>query len=322
MTDDNKKTILHACLFKNQQTKQPETIDAGFTGKRAAFLNDVEWPSKSTIKVGFFKKKFVFNNESLDPEFSVDKANFVKSTIEKYFIKPELINLSFIWDTPLKDSDIRITFVKALGSFSELGIQAKDTPKDKPTMNLGWLDNDIDFDKEELKGTGAVVIHEFGHFLGLIHEHSRGDASLTWNKELIIKEVGAPPNSWTPKECEEQIFTAYDKSKFNGSEYDADSIMHYYFPSKYFDPPVELKVIKEMSKLDKEYITKKYPGGGCTSTGDINGENAENSEKSIITFIIDFLVNYKYLFLFILVAGLIILVLTKKESEKDSNDSN
>jgi hypothetical protein len=140
-----------------------------------------------------------------------------------------------------------------------LGIQTLDGRKNEPTMNLGWIDDDEDFDNPVFKGTGIVVLHEFGHLLGMIHEHSRIDASFEWDKDTVYKELGGPPNNWSKKDCDEQIFQAYTTSEFNGSAYDKYSMMHYFFPSKYFKKDPNLEKITKMSDIDKEWLSKKYP---------------------------------------------------------------
>jgi hypothetical protein len=200
---------------------------------RAAFGNDIQWSNGQTIKIGFFRDNFMYEGNYLNPNFSIEKAKWVKNVIEKYFINSGMANLSFEWDVPLEQSDIRITFIEEMGAWSTLGIQAIYVPKDQPTMNLGWLDKDDDF-----SGTGAVVIHEFGHAIGLIHEHSRGDSVLNWNKEYVYNSLAAPPNNWSRQMVDQQIFNAQEYDSSNSSEYDPQSIMHYYFPNKYFLNPV------------------------------------------------------------------------------------
>lgn len=138
---------------------------------KAAFLKGVEWPANETIKVAFIKQPFRFNDGStVDPEYTKAKADWVRDSVEKY-ITP-LVNLKFEWDVPQSRSDVRIMFVKARGAWSYLGTQALSIPKSQPTMNLGWLDTGSDWDFKEAAGTAAVVIHEFGHCLGMIHELS------------------------------------------------------------------------------------------------------------------------------------------------------
>ena len=169
--------------------------------------------------------------------------------------------MKFIWDVSLQESDIRISFIKALGSFSFLGIQSKQQPKDSITMNLGWTDQDsASSDDSIYAGTGVNIVHEFGHLLGMIHEHSRADADLDWNKPIVYQTLGEPPNNWSKEMCNQQIFKQYALSSFNGSKYDPHSVMHYIFPSKFFKVDPHLVPAKHLSDLDIVWINKKYPG--------------------------------------------------------------
>ena len=47
-------------------------------------------------------------------------------------------------------------------------------------MNLGWLTAATP-DEEYSR----VVVHEFGHALGCIHEHQSPAATFQWNKEAV-----------------------------------------------------------------------------------------------------------------------------------------
>lgn len=276
---------LYACL-----TKQPshEHLTKHYGGgdvsnihiARAAFLNGITWPQNSTIKIAFMKQGFDFESEHhKDSGYTKEKADWVQHIVETNVVP--LINLKFEWDVPLQDSDVRISFVKALGSFSYLGIQPVQlkVPKDTITMNLGWTDEDVaSSDSPELADTGVNIIHEFGHLLGMIHEHSRADADLHWNKSVVYKSLGDPPNNWDKQMCDDQIFKQYALSSFNGSKYDKYSVMHYVFPSKFFKTDPHLVVAKGYSELDKVWINKKYPGktlvnseGGDSVGGDSVG---------------------------------------------------
>lgn len=59
------------------------------------------------------------------------------------------------------------------GSWSYIGTDALHLPKESASMNLGFVD-------------AATVMHEFGHALGLIHEHqSPFKGGYEWNKEEV-----------------------------------------------------------------------------------------------------------------------------------------
>ena len=56
------------------------------------------------------------------------------------------------------DAEIRVTFDEDDGAWSYVGTDNRAIPLDQPTMNLGFLD-------------GGTAAHEFGHAIGLAHEH-------------------------------------------------------------------------------------------------------------------------------------------------------
>jgi len=120
-------------------------------------------------------------------------------------IRFERSNISF-------RSDIRIGFDSDDGAWSYIGTDCSSKWK---TMNLGFID----------RGT---VLHEFGHALGLIHEHqSPARGGFEWNREEVIKSLSGPPNNWDLDTIEHNMFAKYDESQITGTEYDSKSIMHY-----------------------------------------------------------------------------------------------
>ena len=79
--------------------------------------------------------------------------------------KPRMANLTLDFR---KDTDtlICISF-QYHGSWSTIGTSCRQlTDNAEPTMNYGWLD--ASSPDEEVQ---RVVSHEFGHALGLVHEH-------------------------------------------------------------------------------------------------------------------------------------------------------
>ena len=72
--------------------------------------------------------------------------------------------------TDSQDALIRISFDtdKAAGSWSYVGQECLSQPTASATMNLGWIDDKSSTLSDSDKGT---ILHEFGHVLGLMHEH-------------------------------------------------------------------------------------------------------------------------------------------------------
>src|SRR3546814_1258342 len=75
-------------------------------------------------------------------------------------------------------------------------------------MNFGWLDQ-------------GVVQHEFGHMIGMIHEHQNPrDNPIQWDKPAVNAALGGPPNNWDQDTIDHNMYTKYDVSQINGSEFD------------------------------------------------------------------------------------------------------
>jgi serralysin len=259
---------IFACLTQHPvslKSNAPSGAKLEFQKGRAAFLKGVEWNQGQTIRIAFLKSPFSFQGKTLDPQYTREKADFVRRVITSD-IAP-LVNLKFEWDVDISTSDVRIMFVPRLGAWSYLGTQSKSIAKNQPTMNLGWIDDDTNFDGIQYKGTGVVVIHEFGHMLGMIHEHSRADAKLDWNKPVIYRELAKPPNEWSRDDVDKQVFETYDVDSFNGSAYDTSSVMHYIFPPEWFLTNPRLPIVTHLSPLDKQWISKTYPRSGEPDTG-------------------------------------------------------
>lgn len=58
--------------------------------------------------------------------------------------------------------------------------------KSQPTMNLGWIADDVMLEDSER----GVILHEFGHVLGLMHEHQNPAMAGV----LTLKEDGESRN--------------------------------------------------------------------------------------------------------------------------------
>jgi hypothetical protein len=153
-------------------------------------------------------------------------------------------------------AQIRVAFVQGAGSWSAVGTDAlveEWFPPNEPTMNFGWLTPGSS--DEEVR---SVVLHEFGHALGLIHEHQQPNASIQWNKELIYRQLGGPPNNWPREVVDHNVFNRLAQSQLNASSYDKSSIMHYFFPKEWTLDGTEFKENNDLSPLDKQFIGTQY----------------------------------------------------------------
>jgi len=156
-------------------------------------------------------------------------------------------NLTFEFDNA-PNAEIRITFDSSDGAWSYIGTDASSIPTNQPTMNLGFLD-------------GGTAAHEFGHAIGLAHEHQNPAGGIEWNEEVVLRDLMGPPNNWTPDETRHNVLNKYSADQIRGTDFDRDSIMLYFFPDTWVKSGEGTKENDVLSNLDKEFIASAsaYP---------------------------------------------------------------
>jgi len=149
-----------------------------------------------------------------------------------------------------RESNIRITFDAApTEAWSYMGTDALSVPQTEPTMALGWLDED---------DGGAVVLHEFGHSVGMIHEHQHPGANISWNRSKIERDLRE--HGWDAATIEFNMFSA--ESAVDHSAYDPFSIMHYGFDASWIEGDHHAThgdKSTALSFLDKAWLAYMYP---------------------------------------------------------------
>lgn len=127
-------------------------------------------------------------------------------------------------------------------------------PAPEPTMNYGWLTPDSNDDELH-----RVVAHEFGHALGLIHEHQNPDTPIDWNRAAVIADLSGPPNNWDEATIENNMFKRYDPSEVSTTPTDRLSIMMYPIPASWTNDGFSADLNKELSDTDRDFIRGAYP---------------------------------------------------------------
>ncbi|APZ94465.1 M12 family metallopeptidase [Fuerstiella marisgermanici] len=197
---------------------------------RAAFEIAKLWPNGRTLHIRFLNG--TDQQQQIVREFAPQWT--------------EQANLTFAFDDA-PNAEIRIAFNDD-GAWSYVGTDALGIPGNQPTMNFGWQDE-------------AVVLHEFGHMIGMIHEHQNPDDNpIEWNKPVVIQALGGPPNNWDLATIQHNMFDKYNLSQINGSEFDPASVMLYSFPPTWTLNDFHSEPNDVLSDVDKEFAARVYPG--------------------------------------------------------------
>jgi hypothetical protein len=204
---------------------------------KAALVKAAKWKTGDIITVSF-----------LDGVPAVqDKVKQVAKT----WVGPGMANLKLDFRKD-NNTDIRISF-RYDGSWSTVGTECRLVKKPEPTMNYGWLDEAST--DEEIR---SVVLHEFGHALGLIHEHQSPAGGIKWNRDAIIKELSGPPNNWSLEDIEHNMFKPQAASQTNFTALDKNSIMMYPIPANWTTNGFSVGLNNSLSAKDKKFIKQQY----------------------------------------------------------------
>lgn len=208
---------------------------------KAALLNDFKWEPGTEVKVSFLEGP---------PELQQRVRR-----VAQEWTGPQMANLTLRFvDDDEAAGDIRVAFQPGRGSWSYLGTYCQQVPRRQPTMNFGWLT--ADSSDEELR---RVVLHEFGHALGLIHEHQNPDRPIAWNRAAVTSDLSGPPNYWDPDTIERNIFHRYEADQVTSTPVDANSIMMYPVPSAWTLDGFSADLNGDLSGNDKTFIRSAYP---------------------------------------------------------------
>lgn len=202
----------------------------------AAALSDLVWTGKSELRVLFLGGS---------PELR-NRVRYYASTWNHY----SGLRFVFVNSGP---AEIRVSFVQNGRSWSYIGNSAERVSASKPTMNFGWF-NDATPDVVVRRTT----LHEFGHALGLVHEHQSPGAVISWNKQAVY-EYYEVHFEWNENVVNDNIFTKYSGTRTQYSTYDPTSIMHYPIPKEFTTDGKAVGWNTSLSATDKAFIRKLYP---------------------------------------------------------------
>jgi len=233
-------TVVKTCFDKilPWEINRPQRMMSFGDQARAVFVFRKMWITGSTLQVRFL-------------EGSAEQKTLV---IEQAAWWSEHANLNFDFNDAA-NADIRIAFDSRDGAWSYIGTDASRIPQHLPTMNLGFMD-------------GGTAAHEFGHAIGLAHEHQNPAGGIEWNEQAVIQDLSGPPNNWDEATIRHNVLNKYSIDQIRGTEFDPDSIMLYFFPDSWVSNGPGTSANEILSNLDKAFIASAdaYPGASPAAT--------------------------------------------------------
>ncbi len=195
------------------------------------------WSNGSTIKVKF-----------------IGGSNYVRDRV-RYYAKmwTQHANLNFQF-VDYGRSDIRVSFVQNGSSWSVIGKQALQMGSNEATMNFGWLN-----DRTPEYEFRRTILHEFGHALGLLHEHQNPSGGIPWDEAAVYDHYWTS-QGWNQQTTYANVIQKASRNATQFSNYDPRSIMHYPVSASLTNGQYQVGMNQDLSTTDKNYIRQVYPG--------------------------------------------------------------
>lgn len=147
-------------------------------------------------------------------------------------------------------AEIRVAFDRD-GHWSYLGKENLSIPANRKTMNLEFNEGTPDV---EVRRT---TLHEFGHALGLMHEHQHPMNNIPWNKSAAYAFY-QKTQGWSRKEVDDNVLNKNTWESSQHTDFDAKSIMEYPVPQELTLGNYEIGWNTTLSSNDKYFIGQVY----------------------------------------------------------------
>jgi hypothetical protein len=202
------------------------------------------------------------------------------------------LTFKFVPDTA-RITNLRIKLGKGRGHNSAVGTNCNMRPQSEQTVNFDTVYfADVRYYLSRLKNKGVnppynwdqiisemsadpfhwdnrevhrVVVHEFGHALGLLHEQSYPTA-IKWKKTDSVYDYYLKTQGWDRDKVDFNVFEVADRFFTNGTSYDPKSIMHYSIEPWQTEDGYSVEDNYDLSAGDKALIAALYPKNAKTSS--------------------------------------------------------
>lgn len=164
-----------------------------------------------------------------------------------------------------------------------MGREVLVNPNNEETMHFGSFNSTTP--ETEYR---RMILHEFGHALGFIHEHQSPNANIVWDTAKVYafgilaqghaqgsNGTNSIRNSIVWNRVDSAIFNKFSNTSNNSSAYDMQSIMHYFYPPELTKDGTRFYYNTTLSTGDQTFSRQVYPfpptpptATGILQTGD------------------------------------------------------
>jgi len=219
---------------------------------RSVIVNASKWPVGRTLKVCFYEGSPELRQSIMASALKWFEGGNINLSMD-FGAPPALRTCSPTPDSKNFFEDIRIGY-RARGLWSYIGVDSHRVTG--PSMNF----ENYDLFSPDPTTMNSVVMHEFGHALGLHHEHQSPGSPCRneFNTQLIKDKYG-----WTDQDITTNIAALENNSSaYSWSGYDPNSIMMYSLSPDLFvraNSPCQVPQNFKLSAEDKKAIRRAYP---------------------------------------------------------------
>jgi astacin (peptidase family M12A) len=244
----------HVPGLRGRPSKSRLSSDQAATNERVDNVRVIPLSRGPRLRAAVVRLKLWENGRTLRVKF-LDGVREVQGKVEAVAKEwEELVNLELDFVSSGAAADVRISFAEQGFSWSTVGTDALTVPQNEATMNYGWLEPST-----SIREYQRVVRHEFGHALGMIHEHQNPAAlgQIPWDKPKVYAYYAQ--QGWTKEDVDFNIFDVLAEDTTNHSAFDPTSIMEYAVPDSLTVGSYAIGWNTEFSPMDIEFMRRQYP---------------------------------------------------------------
>lgn len=219
-------------------------------------------PDADPTSIALARSKVLWDNGTAIKYFYLGGTEAQHKKVDLAVLEWEFFaNVTISPTEDLNEAQIRISFKddENAASWSMLGREALEiTDVNLPTMNLDTIDP---VSTKLTSAEKSKILHQFGHVLGLIHEHpdptKEGGRLLERpaTYELYSRSLGLPE-----EHVDSKVLDIYNSGPIsNYPKVDVSSIMLYPMPAQLYTEGKDVTYSARPSDLDRAYLCIVYP---------------------------------------------------------------